>query len=381
MDQFNSALEQEFPVNEQCIYLNHAAVAPWPTSAKKAVTRFAEENVTKGASDYPHWLEVESELRANIAQLIHATPDSVALVKNTSEALSFVAYGIDWQPGDTVVISDEEFPSNSIVWESLNDQGVNVRKVSLTGDEPEAELLKAISEQPRLVSISAVQYATGTRVDLEKIGQACQNSGTLFCVDAIQAVGALEFDVRKIQCDFAMADGHKWLLGPEGLGFFYVRPEKMNDLSLNEYGWHMIKHASDYSQTTWEVADTAMRFECGSPNMLAGYALEASTDLLLTVGLDNVARAIEDNHAFLQQQLQALGAEILSPLNSQQRAGIITFKFEGIDSAWLYQQLMNKDVVCANRGGGVRFSPHFHTTKECMEGAIKALKSLLANGQ
>ena len=370
MDQFNSALEQEFPVNEQCIYLNHAAVAPWPTSAKKAVTRFAEENVTKGASDYPHWLEVESELRANIAQLIHATPDSVALVKNTSEALSFVAYGIDWQPGDTVVISDEEFPSNSIVWESLNDQGVNVRKVSLTGDEPEAELLKAISEQPRLVSISAVQYATGTRVDLEKIGQACQNSGTLFCVDAIQAVGALEFDVRKIQCDFAMADGHKWLLGPEGLGFFYVRPEKMNDLSLNEYGWHMIKHASDYSQTTWEVADTAMRFECGSPNLLAAHALHASTNLLLKTGMAEVEMAVLAKSAYLGTLLADAGAEIITPAHSRGRSGIITFGTNGKQPRLVWQSLMEKGVICMHRGGGIRFSAHFHTPDERLREAV-----------
>jgi selenocysteine lyase/cysteine desulfurase len=370
MDQLNSALEQEFPVNEQCMYLNHAAVAPWPTSASKAVARFAEENVAKGAADYPHWLEIEKQLRSNLARLINAPVDSVALVKNTSEALSFVAYGIDWRPGDTVVISDEEFPSNSIVWESLKNQGVAVRKVSLAGENPEAELLQAISETPRLVSISAVQYATGTRINLAKIGEACKAAGVLFCVDAIQAVGALKFDVEEIQCDFAMADGHKWLLGPEGLGFFYVREERMSDLSLNEYGWHMIKQAGDYSQTSWEVADTAMRFECGSPNLLAAHALHASTSLLLNTGMENVEAAILSKADSLCGLLSDAGAEIITPAHSRGRSGIVTFGTNGRSPKEVWQALMSKGVICMHRGGGIRFSPHFHTPIDRLQQAV-----------
>ena len=384
----NSAksIADQFPVNQQCFYLNHAAVAPWPRCTSDAVQRFAEENCQTGAKGYLTWLKKEQQLRTKLAKLVGShNQECVALVKNTSEALSFVAYGLDWQAGDIIVISDDEFPSNRIAWESLAQKfGVIIQQVHINAENPEAEILEAINSatlKPKLISVSAVQYASGIKLDLAKLGNACKENDVLFCVDAIQAVGAMEFKCDEWHIDFAMADGHKWMLGPEGLGFFFVKQQHIKKLNLYQYGWHMIKGAGDFSIKDWQPADTAQRFECGSPNMLAGYALEASTDLLLTVGLDNVARAIEDNHAFLQQQLQALGAEILSPLNSQQRAGIITFKFEGVDSAWLYQQLMNKDVVCANRGGGVRFSPHFHTTKECMEGAIKVLKSLLANGQ
>jgi selenocysteine lyase/cysteine desulfurase len=167
------------------------------------------------------------------------------------------------------------------------------------------------------------------------------------------------------------------MLGPEGLGFFFVKQSHIQNLNLYQYGWHMIKGAGDFSIKDWQPADNARRFECGSPNMLAGYALEASTDLLLEIGLDNVADEIESNHAYLLSQLQMLGAEILSPIDSNIRAGILTFKFESIDSADLYQKLMSKDVVCANRGGGVRFSPHFHTTKKCMDKAIDVLKTLI----
>lgn len=376
------SIAEQFPVNQQCFYLNHAAVSPWPRCTSDAVQAFAEENCQTGAQGYLTWLKKEQQLRSKLAKLVGSNnQDCIALVKNTSEALSFVAHGLAWQAGDIIIIGDDEFPSNRIVWESLAQKfGVIVQQVHISAEHPEAEILKAIHAdtlKPKLISVSAVQYASGIKLDLAKLGKACKENNVLFCVDAIQAVGAMEFKCDEWNIDFAMADGHKWMLGPEGLGFFFVKQQHIKNLNLHQYGWHMIKGAGDFSIKDWQPADTAQRFECGSPNMLGAYALEASIDLLLTVGLNNVAAAIEANHAFLQQQLQALKAQILSPLESHQRAGIITFKFEGVDSAWLYQQLMNRDVVCANRGGGVRFSPHFHTTKACMEGAIEVLRSLL----
>jgi cysteine desulfurase/selenocysteine lyase len=375
-------IAEQFPVNNQCFYLNHAAVAPWPRCTRNAVQKFAEENCQTGAQGYLTWLKKEQDLRAKLAKLIGSkNQECVALVKNTSEALSLVAYGLNWQAGDIVLISDKEFPSNRIVWESLAHKfGVIVKQVHISAQDPEAEILAAInstSSKPKIISVSAVQYASGIKLDLAKLGVACTANDVLFCVDAIQAVGAMAFKCDEWNIDFAMADGHKWMLGPEGLGFFFIKQQHIQNLNLHQYGWHMIEGAGDFSIKNWQPADSAQRFECGSPNMLAGYALEASTDLLLNIGLDNVAKAIEHNHAFLLNKLQALGAEILSPSDPKVRAGILTFRFAGVDSAKLYKKLMSKDVICANRGGGVRFSPHFHTTEACMEGAVKILQSLL----
>jgi len=375
-------IAEQFPVNDQCFYLNHAAIAPWPKCTRNAVQKFAEENCQTGAQGYLTWLKKEQDLRTKLARLIGSKhQECVALVKNTSEALSLVAYGLDWQIGDIVLISDKEFPSNRIVWESLVDKfGVIIKQVHISAQDPEAEILAAINSttsKPKLISVSAVQYASGIKLDLAKLGVACTANDVLFCVDAIQAVGAMAFKCDEWNIDFAMADGHKWMLGPEGLGFFFVKQQHIKNLNLHQYGWHMIEGAGDFSIKSWQPADSAKRFECGSPNMLAGYALEASTDLLLNIGLDNVAQAIEHNHAFLLNKLQELGAEILSPINPMVRAGILTFRFAGVDSAVLYRKLMSKNVICANRGGGVRFSPHFHTTEACMEGAVKILQSLL----
>lgn len=367
----------EFPVNDECLYLNHAAVAPWPERARKAVADFAAENTALGASHYPQWVKTEQRLKRNLEQLIDAPAGSVALVKNTSEALSFVAQGIQWQPGDVVVISDQEFPSNRIVWESLISRGVQVIEVSLPWEDPEGELLAAIRQKPKLVSISAIQYASGLLLDLVRIGEACKENGVLFCVDAIQAVGALPFSVQAIEADFAMADGHKWLLGPEGLGFFYVRPDVMDQLTLLEYGWHMIEDMGNYDRKDWEPARDARRFECGSPNMLATAALEASTGLLLEVGMETVATRVVTNVLYLQELLADKDAVFLNPLINQRPSGILTFHFWDKDNVKLQRLLMEAGVICAHRGGGIRFSPHFHTTEEVLNDAVDALEFLL----
>lgn len=389
MNSLSSAISadflHEFPVNQQVCYLNHAAVAPWPASASKAVTDFAQQNSVLGATQYLSWLEKETSLREQIAEIIGTKhQDSVALVKNTSEALSLVAYGLDWQAGDLILISDDEFPSNRIVWESLAQKfGVRVEQITIPMNNPEQDFLAAINgdtfgKAPKLISVSAVQYASGIRLNLSKLGNACKKNDVLFCVDAIQAIGAMPFHCDNWHIDFAMADGHKWMLGPEGLGFFFVRQQFIESLNLYQYGWHMVEHAGNYDLKEWQAAKNAKRFECGSPNILAAHALEASLSLLNKVGLDKVQHAIEENHEYLHQKLVALGAEILSPDKNQQRAGIVTFRIPGHDSADLYKALMAEKVICANRGGGVRFSPHFHTTQEVMDTAIEKLKRLIA---
>jgi len=370
--------QEEFPQALGLRYLNHAAVAPWPRRAVLAVAAFAEQNVQIGARDYPHWLLVEQRLRERLMRLLNAPSTAdIALVKNTSEALSFVAFGLDWQAGEQIVISDEEFPSNRVVWEALEPQGVQVIQVSLKGRDPEAALLAACGPRTRLLSISAVQYASGLRLDLVRLGHGCRQRGVLFCVDAIQQLGALPFDVQACDCAFAMADGHKWLLGPEGLGVFYCRSDLREQLKLHEYGWHMLEHAGDYDRRDWQPARTAKRFECGSPNMLGAMALEASLSLLEEVGMDEVGKALEERVQWLQDGLSALpGASLHSPLNPARRAGILTFSLAGWENQALFARLKAEQVVCAQRGGGIRLSPHFYTEPRVMEETLALLRQL-----
>lgn len=359
-------------------YLNHAAVAPWPNRASEAVARFAQENVLLGARDYSDWMALEQRLRERLMRLLNApSTDDVALVKNTSEALSFVAFGLEWQSGDQIVISDEEFPSNRIVWEALAPQGVEVLQVSLKGDDPEGALLSACGPRTRLMSVSAVQFASGLRLDLQRLGAGCKEQNVLFCIDAIQQLGAQPFDVQAYQCDFAMADGHKWLLGPEGLGVFYCRAELREQLKLHEFGWHMLEHMGDYNRTEWEPAKSARRFECGSPNMLGAMALEASLSLLEEVGMEKVAALIAERVQWLQDGLNAIpGVQLHSPLNPARRGGIFSFSIDGIDNQQVYEHLKQQQVVCIQRGPGIRFSPHFYTEKRVIDETLQIVAAI-----
>ena len=375
-----STLNDEFPQIDGLRYLNHAAVAPWPRRATEAVAAFAQQNMTLGARDYPQWLAVETRLRARLTRMLNApTSADIALVKNTSEALSFVAFGLDWKPGDQIVISDEEFPSNRVVWEALEPKGVEVIQVSLKGDDPEGALLAACGPKVRLMAISAVQYASGLRLDLRRLGEGCEERGVLLCIDAIQQLGAMPFDVQQYRCAIAMADGHKWLLGPEGLGVFYCRSDLRPTLKLHEYGWHMLEHAGDYDRTDWQPARSARRFECGSPNLLGAMALEASLSLLEEVGMTEVGQALAQRLDQLQEGLSAMpGVRLLSPTDPVRRAGIMTFTLDGADNADLFERLKAEQIVCALRGGGVRLSPHFYTRPDVIEQTLTVIRRLVA---
>ncbi len=371
-------IHDEFPQLPGLRYLNHAAVAPWPRRAVLAVNRFAEQNARCGARDYAGWLLVESRLRERLQRLLNAPSSTdIALVKNTSEALSFVAFGLDWQAGDQVLISDEEFPSNRVVWEALKPLGVEVRQVNLQQGDAEANLLDACGPRTRLMSISAVQYASGLRLDLQRLGDGCRQRGVLFCVDAIQQLGALPFDAQACQCDFAMADGHKWLLGPEGLGAFYCRSDLREQLKLHEYGWHMLENTADFQHQEWRIARSARRFECGSPNMLGAMALEASLSLLEEVGLVEVGKALQERVQWLLDGLARIpGVSLHSPREPGRRAGIVTFSLAGWDNRVLFQRLKDEQVICAQRGGGIRLSPHFYSEARVIEETLQALHQL-----
>ncbi len=371
---------QAFSLNNDIIYLNHAAVSPWPRRTTEAVQHFAIENMTQGAKNYPQWEQRECFLREQLRDLLNAPAASdIALLKNTSEALSIVAYGLTWQRGDNIVIAAQEFPSNRIVWESLQNQGVIVHKVDISHTiDPEASLFALVDERTRLIAVSAVQYATGLRMNLTKIGLFCRDKNILFCVDAIQSLGALLFDVQAIYADFVMADGHKWMLGPEGLAVFYCRPEQRDKLQLKQYGWRMVDNPYDFEAQTWMIANDARRFECGSPNMLAIHALSASLSLLAEVGMKTVEEKVLDNTRYLTNELMLLeNIQLLSPTEPSRYAGFVTFCPHKIKATTLFNQLLEQGVICTERGGGIRLSPHFYTPRYQLKQVIKYIKAII----
>ena len=370
-------MHPEFPLDNNIVHLNHAGVAPWPRRTVKAVTRFATENMTNSTLHCAHWLEIEDELREQLRWLINAeSKDDIGLLKSTSEALSVVAYGIDWQPGENVVTSKQEFPSNRIVWESLRDRfGVDVRVANLEAAiTPEEALLQRCDSNTRLLAVSSVQYATGLRMDLERLGKYCQDHDVMLCVDAIQSLGVVPFDVRTISADFVTADGHKWMLGPEGVALFYCRPRRRDELRLNQFGWHMVQHRGDYERMDWAPAQDARRFECGSPNSTGIHALHASLSLIQEVGIRNIFHMVSAKVEYLIEKIECLYLKCLTPTEPSRRAGIITFQHPTRNNQDIFRQLQQCGVLCAHRAGGVRFSPHFYTPDTSLRRAVGLLE-------
>lgn len=369
-------MKQYFQLDEKIIHLNHAAVAPWPVVTRDAVIAFAKENTAIGSQNYGLWMQVEQQLKQKLQRLINAeSTDEIAILKNTSEGLSMIAQGLNFSAGDNIIIPAEEFPSNKVVWQALQAQGVELRLIPVEGvTEPEQALISAIDENTRLLSCSSVQYARGLRLNIDTIGQACMKNEVLFCVDAIQSLGALTFDVQTCGADFVVADGHKWMCGPEGTALFYCRKNKQSLLKLTQFGWHMLQDAFDFASQDSEIkiANNAQRFESGSPNMMGIAALNASLGLLLDVGIENIERKVLSNAVYLRERLESNSATtLLSSADSERFSGIVTFQRAGVDNTKLYQHLQDNNVICAYRGGGIRFSPHFHTQASDMDKALK----------
>lgn len=373
-------LPAEFPQEPGLCYLNHAAVGPWPRRTAQAVANFAQQNMTRGATDYPAWLEVERRLRERLARLINAEdPADIALVKNTSEGLSIISQGLDWRDGDEVVGLYGDFCSNVMVWEMLRGRGVVYRPVdALQTKDPEGALIAAITGRTRLLAISTVHFATGYHFDMQRLSAACRTRGVLLSVDGIQSVGAVRFDLDQVVADFVTSGGHKWLLSPEGLGFMYCRPELREQLELHQFGWAMREEPYAFESEHWAPASSARRFESGTPNMMGIHAMDASLSLFEEVGAAFVEERLATRVAILEDGLRAIrGVDLVTPAEPQKRAGILTFRHAAADSADLHAGLMQQQVICAPRAGGIRLAPHFYTPEATLVSALDMIRQII----
>jgi len=370
-------LRAQFPTLEHGLYLNHAAVAPWPRCTSDVVVRFARENAETGPADYRNWIKREKELRGMLAALTGASSENdIALLKNTTEGISLVAWGIDWRPGDNIVLPASEFPSNRLPWLAQAAQGVEIREIDIrAADNAENALLDAMDENTRLLSVSAVQWNDGFRLDLTRLGAACRAANVLFFVDAIQQLGALAMDVEACHIDFLAADAHKWLLGPEGIAVFYCRDSARPQLRLLQQGWHMYDNPWSFHRQDPEPSATARRFEAGSPNSLGQAAFHASLGLLLSEGMDQVSERILGNTDFLIKRLSGLqGINLSSRTEAQRRSGIVCFTHDSISPGTLNHRLAEAGVTCAVRGDSVRLSPHFYQDETDLAEFVRVLE-------
>jgi selenocysteine lyase/cysteine desulfurase len=358
-----SSILDQFPILDHGLYFNHAAIGPWPRCTAEAVQHFAEENLQRGSAAYREWYSREGDLRQGLRQLVGASSTAdIALLKNTSEGISTVAFGLDWQPGENIVLPAGEFPSNRLPWLAQMDKGVEIREIDIRAAvNAERALLDAMDADTRLLSVSAVQWNDGFKLDLQALGEACRQRGVLFFVDAIQQLGALPMDVERCHIDFLAADAHKWLLAPEGIAVFFCRESARPKLKLLQQGWHMFEHPMDFERSQWTPASSAKRFEAGSPNTVGQAALHASVLLLLSYGMEEVGKRVLANTRFLMQHLGELpGARIVSRESGRRQSGIVSFTLDSVPVETLHRQLAEAGVSTVIRDRAIRVSPHFY---------------------
>ncbi|MGE5246899.1 MAG: aminotransferase class V-fold PLP-dependent enzyme, partial [Verrucomicrobiota bacterium] len=345
----------EFPVAERFLYFNHAGVSPLPACAAEAGIRALQRSRDEGAYQLRKWEELAFETRERFARIVGATPEEIAFVKNTSEGLSFVAAGFPWKEGDNLVTSNVEYPSNIYPWMRLRTRNVEVRMVAAReGRVRKEDLFAACDGKTRLIALSSVEFANGYRNDLSGIGEYCQRHGIFFCVDGIQSLGVLPMDVRSFGIDALAADGHKWLLSPEGIGGFFISREVMEVVEPVILGWHSVKNRFDFENYDFRLSPDARRYEPGSLNAVGIAAFGASMELLLQVGVDRIWERVRRLTDRIIERVRENGFELISPDQPEERSGIVTFRVPGPDNAALWKALMARKAICSHRAGGIR---------------------------
>jgi selenocysteine lyase/cysteine desulfurase len=358
----------QFPVTKNLVYLNHASIAPLCPPAAEAMRQLATDAQEYGSLHYPDWLNVYEGIRIATARMINATRDEIAIVKNTSEGIATIANGIAWRPGDKVVAFTEEFASNFFAWKHLEQRGVKVTWLSIF------DHLNKIDEAcrgARLLAISFVQYLSGFRADVVAIGEICARHNCLFFVDAIQGLGVFPLDVRAAKIDFLAADGHKWLMGPEGCGVLFVRRDRLEEVAPSEVGWVNMAKSGDYASRDMTWRHDAGRYECGTLNTIGCFGLHAALNFVLDLGTEKLApevRALADR---VWEGAKAKGYEMLGRRSPECAAGIVSFRKAGQEA--LGKRLKDAGFITAPRAGWIRVSPHFYNSPDDIEALLALL--------
>ena len=369
------AVRDEFPVTEQWIFLNHAAVAPISRRAHDRMCAWTRDQLAGGSVNGGAWYERVEATRAAAARLLGVDSEEIALVANTSTGIGFVAEGVRWARGDNVVTAAEEYPSNLYPWMNLAERGVELRAVETRdGRIRPADIEAAADEHTRLITLSVVEYASGFRNDLGAVGEICRQRDAYFFVDAIQGLGALAMDVRAWGVDFLAADSHKWMLGPEGAGVFYVRRERIDELRATSVGWNSVVNALDFGAIDFTLRPDARRWEAGSANVVGAVGMGASIELILDIGVDRIERRVIELTDLLCEALTDAGLHVASSRLEGDKSGIVSFEKPGVDSKKLVEALASEAIVGSYRGGRARLSPHFYNTPDELMRVVEVAK-------
>jgi len=369
-----AGFRRQMPVTARWAYLDHAAVSPLPEPTRATIANWAEVAATSGDVYWPEWSRQVEGLRDAFALLLNATPEEIALIRNTTEGINFVAEGYPWKEGDNVVLPADEFPSNQYAWIHLARRGVEVRRVASDSGVVTADRLAAACDRrTRILAVSWVGYSNGWRHDVNQLAEIAHQHGALLFLDAIQGLGVFPLDVRQTPVDFLAADGHKWLLGPEGAGVFFTRREHLGLLRPMAIGWNSVVHAHDFNHIELTLRPTAARYEGGSQNMVGLLALRASLELLMQYGPQALDWRILEVTDLACERLAKAGAAIATDRRQGRKSGIVAFGFPGRDPVALRRACLDRGVVLSCRAGRLRISAHAYNDREDVDRLIEAL--------
>ena len=372
----NSTVRALFPVTERAIYLNHAAVSPPPLTTIEAIQSQLRDVSENGSVNFRNWVAVKERARQLVAGMLGARPEQIAFMRNTSDGLSTVANGLDWRPGDNLVTFRNEFPSNIYPWLRVRDAlGVEVRMCQERDGRIDLdELMGLIDRRTRLVAISQIQYASGFRTDLERLGRAARVHDALLVVDAIQALGVVPIDVESELIDVAAAACHKWLLTPEGVGLLYLSERARERIQPTLVGWISVPNPEDYNNFEQGWNRGTLPWETGTGPAALLHGLEASLDLLTATGIANIQTHLEALTDHLCEKLRNTEYQVVSSRRPGEKSQIVSIRHTaGLTSMDLYSHLKKRDIITAPRGDRLRISPHLYNSFKEIDALVNGL--------
>jgi selenocysteine lyase/cysteine desulfurase len=368
-----------FPITRDHIYLNHAATSLLSLLALEGIEQHLRERSQLEGDNFERLSEKIPELRVQLGRLVGCAGDRIALVQNTSMGLNIVASGIDWQPGDEILIPEQEFPANVYPFLNLKRRGVRVKFLPTRrgGLEPET-LQRAITPRTRLLSVSFVEYLSGYKHDLRVLGNICRSKCVIFCVDGIQGVGVIPIDVVSSKVDALACGGHKWLMFSQGFGFFYISKELQEHLQPAYLGWLGVENPSDFINYNQEPASDARRYEMGAFCSLGVYSALNTLKLFFDIGIDRIYRHLLDLTTRLMEGLNRLDFRLYTNPEPRFRSGIVTFMHPQAElNEPLFNYLKARSVSVSLRSGMIRVSPHIENNTSDIDAFLQHCENFL----
>ncbi len=370
-----SQVRDQFPVARRYAYLNHASVGGLPQLAMDAMTGHVTDRGNHGSEALTAWDDEIERVRQASARFVGAHRDEIAFTGSISHGLNIVACGLDWRDGDSLVCAETEFIANVYPWTNLRRRGVEVRFAPARGNRILVEdIMSLVDRRTRLVTISFVEFQSGYRNDLDTLAAACHERGAYLCVDGIQGLGALQFNVSQTPVDFLAAHAAKWMLGPIGAGFLYMRRDLLQSVDPVMSGWRSVVDRDDYFKYDSPLRESGERYEPGSPNLLGLLGMGAAIEFLLAVGLDEIEARILALTDYLIDGLQARDCVIKTPIeHRRERSGIVSFHHPKMDSNGLCERMHAEGVIVSVRGGLIRVSPHVYNSEHDLDRLLAVL--------